>query len=80
MHPKLQQYGCGDKNNRPLDNKCLTLQIFYQGDVTNDTEDIYKYYLGLIETTFKDRYRNHKLSFDNEQNKNNTELKIHLVF
>ena len=74
LHPKLQQYGCGDKNNCPLDNKCLTPQIVYQGDVTNDTEDTYKYYLGLIETTFKDSYRNHKSSFNNEQKKNNTEL------
>ena len=49
LHPKPQQYGCNcrDKNNCPLDNKCLTLQIVYQADVTNDTGDTYKYYLGL---------------------------------
>ena len=78
LHPKLQPYGCGDKNNCPLDNKCLTSQIVYQADVTNDTEDTYKYYLGFVETTFKDRYRNHISSFNNEQNRNNTELSKYL--
>ena len=71
LHPKHQQYGCNcrDKNNGPLDNKCLTLQIVYQDDVTNDTDDTSKYYLGLAETSFKDRYRNYISSFNNEQQK-----------
>ena len=31
LHPKPQQYGCNcrEKNNCPLDNKCLTPQIVY---------------------------------------------------
>ena len=66
-HPK--QYGCNcrDKNNCPLDNKCLMSQIVYQADVTNDTDDTHKYYLGLAETSFKDRYRNHISYFNNKQ-------------
>ena len=28
-----------------------------------------KYYLGLAETTFKERYTNHKSSFNNENSK-----------
>ena len=57
LHPKLQQYGCHcrDKNNWTLDNKCLTLQIVYQADVTNDTDDTYKYYLGLAEISIEDK-------------------------
>ena len=41
LHPKPQQCGCNcrDKSNCPLDNKCLTPQIVYQADVTNDTDD-----------------------------------------
>ena len=72
LHPKPPQYGCNcrDKNNSPLDNKCLTLQIVYQAHVTNDTDDTYEYYLGLPETSFKDRYRNYISSFNNEQQKN----------
>ena len=77
LHPKLQQYGCNcsDKNNCSLDNKCLTLQIVYQADVTNDTDDTYKYYLGLAETSFKGRYKDHILFFNNEQNKQTNKQK-----
>ena len=52
----------------------LKPQIVYQADVTNYTDDAYKYYLRLAETSFKDRYRNHISSFNDEQQKNNTEL------
>ena len=34
-----------------LDNKWLMLQIVYQAVATNDTDDTYKYYLGLAETS-----------------------------
>ena len=46
--------------------------MVYQGGVTNDTDATYNYYLGVAETSFKDRYRNHKSSFDNKQQKNKT--------
>ena len=52
----------------------LKPQIVYQADVTNYTDDTYKYYLGLAETSFRDRCRNHISSFNDEQQKNNTEL------
>ena len=52
----------------------LKPQIVYQADVTNYTDDAYKYYLRLVETSFKDRYRNHISSFNDEQQTNNTEL------
>ena len=54
-----------------LDNKCLTSQLIYQPDVTNNLDNEYKYYL---ETTFKERYSNHKSLFKNENSKNCTEL------
>ena len=44
-------------------------KVIYQADVTNDTDDTYKYYLGLAETSFKDRYNNHISSFRNDQQK-----------
>ena len=52
----------------------MTPKVIYPADVTNDTDDTYKYYLGLEETPFKDRYNNHKSSFRNENQKNSTEL------
>ena len=41
-------------------------KVIYQADFTNDTDDTYKYYLELAETSFKDGYNNHKSSFRNE--------------
>ena len=76
LTPKNKQVGCNCrvKNSCPLDSKCLTSQLIYQADVTNNLDNEYKYYLGLAETTFKERYSNHKSSFKNENSKNSTEL------
>ena len=73
---KNKQVGCNCrvKNSCPLDNKCLTLQLIYQADVTNNLDDMYKYYLGFAKTTFKEWYGNHKSLFKNENSKNSTEL------
>ena len=62
LHPKHKTKGCNcrDKSSCPLDNKCLMPKVIYQADVSNDTDDTYKYYLGFAETSFKDRYNNHK--------------------
>ena len=76
LTPKDKQVGCNCriKNFCPLDNKCLTSQLIYQPDVTNNPDNEYKYYLGLAEIPFKERYGNHKSSFKNENSKNSTEL------
>ena len=56
LTPKNKQVGCNCriKNSCPQDNKCLTLQLIYQADVTNNLDNEYKSYLGLAETTFKE--------------------------
>ena len=77
LTPKNKQVGCNCrmKNSCPLDNKCLTSQLIYQADVTNNLDNEYKYYLGLAETTFKEQYTIHKTSSNNNKNsKNSTEL------
>ena len=76
LTPKNKQVGCncGIKNSCPLNNKCLTSQLIYQANVTNNLDDKYKYYVGLAETTFKERYTNQKSLFSNEKRKNSTEL------
>ena len=58
---KLVAYNCRVKDSWPLDNKCLTLQLIYQADVTNSLDDEYKCHLGLVETTFKKQYGNRKV-------------------
>ena len=55
LTPKKKQVGwnCRIKNSLPLDNKCLTSQLIYQADVTNNLGDEYKYYLGLATKLLK---------------------------
>ena len=54
---------------------CLTENILYYARISSDKE-IYKpkLYKGICETTFKKRYANHKKSFNEEKNKNDTRL------
>ena len=59
------EYGC-NCNNRDefsLENECLTPRIVYRADVTNNKTDEHKYYYGISDTPFKERYENHKTSF-----------------
>ena len=59
------EYGC-NCNNRdecPLENECLTPRIVYRADATNNKTDEPKFYYGISDTPFKERYENHKTSF-----------------
>ena len=57
-----------------LQNKCLTPNIVYYADITNNVDHERRAYPGLSETPFKDRYRNHVRDFKNEIQCNKTEL------
>ena len=65
LRNKQVGYNCRVRNCCPLDNKCTTWQLIYQADITNSLDDEYKYYQGLAEKTFKERYSNHKNLFKN---------------
>ena len=58
-------YGCNCRNRDecPLENKCLTPRIVYRADVTYNKTDEHKYYYGISDIPFKERYENHKTSF-----------------
>ena len=45
-----------------------------QADITNNVDDERGVYLGLSETPFKDRYRNHVSDFNSKIYYNKTEL------
>ena len=68
LYPKRSEFGCNcrSKADYPLDNKCLSAKIVYQADVRNDTIDRKKFYLGVSEKPFKERFRNDKSSNINE--------------
>ena len=67
---------CRNKNSCPLEGNCNTRNIIYQAEVT--TPQTTETYIGLCDTTFKERYRNQTCSFRNERYKNVTDLSKHI--
>ena len=55
-----------------MDGNCSMESVIYQAEVT--TPNTKETYIGLCDTTFKLRYRNHVCSFRNERYKHATEL------
>ena len=52
-----------------MENQCLNPQIVYRADVSNNKDNETKFYYGLTETSFKERYGNHKRSFRHKRHK-----------
>ena len=65
---------CRQKELWPLNNEGMTARIVYIAEVTNDKHQEKKDYIGLTETTFKERQRNHTKSFNNKKYLKETEL------
>ena len=63
---------CRNSSTCPMDGKCNDQNIIYQAEVTTSTSR--ETYIGLCDTTFKLRYRNHVCSFRNERYKHATKL------
>ena len=63
---------CRNKAACPVPGKCLTDGVIYQATVT--TPNTAETYVGLTETPFKHRWRNHNTSFNDKKYKNSTEL------
>ena len=76
FNPPNTSFGCNCRNRSicPLQNKCFTPNIVYQADITNNVDHERRVYLGLSETPFKARYRNHVRHFNNEIHLNKTEI------
>ena len=80
MQPEEYNFACNCrvKANCPPEGKCLTPNIVYRADICDLTNNENKFYIGLAETTFKERYNNHKRDIKHENYKNNTELTKHI--
>ena len=76
LQPSQEKFGCNYRNNTgcPLDNKCLTPNIVYEVQITNNTNGDQKRYLGASETGFKERFSNHKRDFKHKKYEKCTEL------
>ena len=73
-----QLCNCRNANECPLNNMCLTKDLFYQAEVKTKEDNDIKTYIGMTATTFKDRYRNHKKSFEDIKHEHDTELSKHV--
>lgn len=67
---------CRNPNACPMDGNCNDENIIYQAEITTPTTK--ETYIGLCDTPFKLRYRNHMCSFKNERYKHATELSKHI--
>ena len=65
---------CRVKADCPVENKCLTPNVIYQAEVTNNMNDEKMFYIGLTSNTFKERCTNHKTSFKHKKCEKETEL------
>ena len=76
MSPKQKSFGCNCrvKNECPLNGECKTPSVIYRADVVNGSNDGEKFYFGLADTTFEERYRNQIRDFKHEKCENSTEL------
>ena len=66
---------CRNKNNCPLDGKCLTPNIIYEAQITSNQRNYkQKFYIRTAKTDFKHKFNNHTKSFNLEHHENDTEL------
>ena len=63
---------CQQPSTCPLPQNCLSSGIVYQATVTTDNSK--ETYVGLTDTTFKERYGNHKNSFKDSRKRHATKL------
>ena len=70
---KQYECSCRNKDKCPLENKSLIPRVIYEADViTLNTSK--KFYIGLSDAPFKERYNNHKRGFRNKGYEKSTEL------
>ena len=66
-----ESYNCRNKNNCPLDGKCLTPNIVYEAEITlNQLNYKQKINTETAKIDFKHRFNNHKKSFNLEHCEN----------
>ena len=76
LNAKQKSFGCncGKKDSCPINGECLTPKAMYRADISNEANNNQKFYFGLAETTFKERYNNHKRDVKHIKYQYTTEL------
>ena len=72
----IKTCNCRNKNNCPLQGKCLTQATIYKASITHNNNTVH--YIGSTEKDFKTRYNGHTQSFRTEYKKNSTKLSQHI--
>ena len=72
--PSKKTCNCRVRSNCPLGGKCLTKNLVYLATVTPSNGDPKQTYIGLTGCTFKERHRNHTMSFRHKSKRKATEL------
>ena len=75
--PVQQECNCRDREQCPLDNKCLNNNIVYEAEITSHPDEVSKDYRGLCSTTFKARLAVHKQHINHRQHMKKCELAKH---
>ena len=73
LNPRTALFGCSCRK-RKLFRVCLTSQLVYRAIATNAINKNMKKYIGLVDTTFKERHSNHKRDFKHQKYHNCTDL------
>ena len=68
-----ESYNCKNRNNCPLDGKCLISNIYKTHITPNQHNYKEKFYIQTSETDFKNRFNNHTKSFNLEPDENEME-------
>ena len=72
--PSSKRCNCRRPDECPLRGHCLTSGIVYRATVTTDDSTTPMHYIGSTDTTFKQRYANHKASITHPTKANQTAL------
>ena len=80
LRPPTQERTCNCKKTVcPLDGNCLLTNLVYQATVTPDNNQApEETYIGMTGDTFKNRYGNHKKSFNHREYSSETSLSKHI--
>jgi len=72
------QCNCKQPSHCPLNSKSLYKDVIYQATVTRHDNNSSQSYIGICSTTFKTRFKNHRVSFLHADKANNTQLSRHI--
>ena len=70
---------CWNKEACPLQNKCMSKDIVYKATISTSNTNDTKHYIGMTSNIFKERHRNHQISYIQKIFKRNRTFETHLV-